>query len=297
MNILITGSSGLIGTAFKELLKSKGHDVFGMPRSKQIDTPFYWQPSENFIQYDQSIPIDAVVNLAGENIAEGRWNGNRKNIILNSRVQGTQLLSTTLAKLEHKPKVLISASAIGYYGNTCDQTVDEASDSGSDFLSEVSQQWEQATRPAIEAGIRTVHIRTGAVLSPAGGMLNKMLVPFKLGLGGIIGSGRQYISWVSINDVSNMILFLIEGESITGPVNLVSKQASTNYTFTKTLGKVLKRPTIFPLPAMIARIVFGEMADALLLSSTRVKPKKLEEAGYNFIDQDLELTLRSLLKK
>lgn len=296
MNILITGSSGLVGTALKTSLLANGHTIYAMPRNKRGNVPFYWRPTANIIQYDESVRIDAVINLAGENIAEGRWNSKRKNIILNSRIQTTDLLSTTLAGLAHKPKVFISASAIGYYGNTGDQIVDENSHSGSDFLSEVARKWEQATRPASEAGIRTVHLRTGAVLSADGGMLNKMLMPFKMGLGGIIGNGQQYISWVSINDVVSMIQYLIENESLVGPVNLVAKQATTNYIFTKTLGAVLKRPTIFPLPAMMARIIFGEMADALLLSSTRVKPVKLQDAGYEFLDNDLEQALISLLK-
>jgi len=295
MNILITGSSGLIGTALKDSLSSNGHEVFRMLRSQPNAEPFYWQPFENTINFDDSIYIEAVIHLAGANIADGRWNDKKKKNILESREIGTSLLSNALSKLQNKPKVLISGSAIGFYGNTEFQTVDESNNPGSDFLSDVCQRWEEATRPASGAGIRTVHIRMGVVLSSLGGVLQKMIVPFKMGLGGIIGNGQHYMSWVSINDITSMIQYIINNESIAGAVNLVSRKPITNYTFTKTLGSVLNRPTFFPLPAFVVRMIFGEMADGLLLSSKRVLPKKLEEAGYKFIDEDLEKTLRSLL--
>ncbi len=292
MNILITGSSGLIGTALKDSLSSNGHKVFPMLRNKLNNGPFYWHPPENKINIDDSIYIDAVIHLAGASIGDGRWTKKKKKNILDSREIGTRLLANALAKLKNKPQVLISGSAIGFYGNTGDKTVDESSNPGSDFLSDVCQRWEKATEPASKAGIRTVHIRMGIVLSSRGGTLQKMLLPFKMGLGGIIGNGQQYMSWVSIDDITGMIQYIIENESITGAVNLVSKKPITNYTFTKTLGSVLNRPTFFPLPAFAARMIFGEMADALLLSSKRVLPKKLEEAGYKFVDEDLEKTLR-----
>jgi uncharacterized protein len=297
MNILITGSSGLIGTALKESLISMGHTVFPMQRSESCIEPFYWQPSENIIKFDESIQIDTVIHLAGANIAGGRWNDKRKKIILDSRVIGTNLLVNALAKLQNKPKVLISGSAIGFYGDTGDGWVDESSNPGTGFLSNVCQRWEKATEPASEAGIRTVHMRIGVVLSLLGGALKKMLLPFKLGLGGIVGNGSQYMSWVSIDDITSMIQFIIENETINGAVNLVSKNPITNKAFTKTLGSVLSRPTVFPLPAFAARMVFGEMADSLLLSSTRVFPKKLSEAGYKYINDDLEKTIKSLLSK
>ena len=295
MNILITGSSGLIGSALNESLTSNGHKVFCMRRTQSKDEPFSWQPSENIIKIDQTIDLDAVIHLAGASIAGGRWNKQRKKIILESREIGTRLLSESLAKLENKPKVLISCSAIGYYGNSGEQIVDESSNPGSGFLADVCQKWENATKPASKSGIRTANIRIGIVLSPLGGALQKMLFPFKMGLGGIIGHGQQYMSWISINDITKSIQFIIEDNSIAGPVNLVSKNPATNQAFTKTLGSVLNRPTLFPLPAFVARLIFGEMADALLLSSTRVIPKKLEEAGYKFIDEDLQVTLKSLL--
>ena len=295
MNILITGSSGLVGTHLGKVMEAKGHNVIRMLRSTADSQPFYWLPDKGVINYDDSVEIDAVINLAGESIADGRWSEERKRRILDSRVSGTRLLAETLAKLKSKPKVFISGSAIGFYGETGASIVDEDSKQGTGYLAEVAELWEQAAKPAADAGIRTVNIRTGVVLSPDGGMLQKLLLPFKMGLGGIVGNGQQYISWVSINDMAGMIQFLLENDTISGAINLVSKQPVTNYTFTKKLGSVLNRPTIFPLPACVARVVFGEMADALLLSSIRVQPKRLIEEGYDFIDTDLEKTLRSLL--
>ncbi len=296
MNILITGATGLVGTALTESLTAQQHVVYPLLRNASTGAAFYWQPAENSIHLDETIAIDVVIHLAGESIAEGRWNAQKKSRILNSRVQGTHLLCEALARLETRPKLLISASAIGYYGDTGDQAVDETSEPGTGFLAEVSQKWEQATAAASQAGIRTVNIRTGIVLSPQGGVLQKMLTPFKMGLGGVIGNGQQYMSWVSINDISSMISFIIETESISGPVNLVSNLPVTNKMFTRTLGKVLNRPTLLPMPAALARVMFGEMADALLLSSSRVLPKKLNETGYRFIDDNLEKAFTSLLK-
>jgi len=295
MNILITGSSGLIGTALFDSMTSSGHNVYRMLRNTSSDEPFTWSPSENIMKYDESISIDAVIHLAGAGIADGRWSKARKKAILESREAGTRLLSDTLAKLNKKPKVLISCSAIGFYGSTGGEIIDESSESGSDFLADVCQKWEDASRLASDAGIRTANIRLGVVLSTVGGALQKMLLPFKLGLGGKIGSGAQYMSWVSITDVTNMVHFIIDNEAVSGAVNIVSSNPVTNYTFTKSLGAALNRPTFFPLPAFIARLIFGEMADALLLSSTRVVPKKLKDAGYEFINDDLEKTFRSLL--
>lgn len=297
MNVLITGSSGLIGTALIDELTSKGHTVHRMVRNQSTDVPFSWNPVEGKINFDESTKIDAVVHLAGANIGDGRWNEARKKAILESRELGTHVLSSTLAKLNKKPKVFISGSAVGFYGNSGDEIVDESSKAGSDFLAQVCQKWEKATKPASDAGIRTVNIRTGIVLSSRGGALKRMLLPFKMGLGGIIGNGKQYMSWVSINDVSNMIQFIIETESISGPVNLVSNKPVTNYEFTRSLGKVLRRPTFFRIPAFLMKMIFGEMGDAVLLSSTRTVPKKLNEAGYIFVHEHLEKALNDILKK
>jgi uncharacterized protein (TIGR01777 family) len=297
MNILITGASGLIGTALTGTLTSHGHTVYPLVRNEQCKTPFYWLPSKNKIHLDNSIKIDAVIHLAGENIADKRWTEKRKAEILNSRVNTTKLLTNALAQLNNKPKVLISGSAIGFYGDTGDRTVDENSSLGTGFLSEVANKWENATQSAEKAGIRTVHIRTGIVLSTHGGILKQMKLPFTLGLGGVVGNGKQYLSCVSINEVTNMIEFLLDNESITGPVNLVSRKPVTNDEFTRALGQALHRPAIIPLPAFLARVLFGEMADALLLSSTKVLPGRLQTAGYQFKDENLETTLKSLLDK
>lgn len=300
MNILITGASGMIGTALTQSLSSSGHNVFPMRRDVTNEgsngEPFYWQPLEHIIQIDESIKLDAVIHLAGASIAAGRWNDRRKKIILESRETSTKILADSLAKLDHKPNVFISCSATGFYGNTGEESADESRAPGSDFLSMVCQKWENATQVASEAGIRTIHIRIGMVLNACGGALKAMLLPFKLGLGGRIGSGDQYVSWISIDEITRIIPFIIENETIDGPVNLVSPHPVTNRGFTETLGTVLKRLTIFPLPAFAARLILGEMADALLLTSSRVMPKKLQEAGYTFVHDELEKTLRVLLK-
>jgi len=297
MNVLISGSTGLIGTALTDTLVSAGHTVYPLLRNVSGDAIFYWNPEEKSIHLDETVTIDVVIHLAGENIADSRWSEKKKQKILQSRVIGTQVLCQALANLKHKPGLLISGSAIGYYGETGDTMVDEKSQPGSGFLTDIAMQWEAATQPAEQAGIRTVHIRTGIVLSPLGGVLQKMALPVKLGVGGVVGNGQQYMSWVSINDMINMIEFIMENNSLNGPVNMVSKSPVTNYTFTKTLGKVLGRPTLFPMPAFIARLLFGEMADALLLSSSRVYPAKLEAEGYKYINPDLEDALKDLLVK
>lgn len=295
MNILITGSSGLIGSALCHDLPGHGHRVYRLLRDGVHAAPFHWQPEKSLIRLDDSVELDAVIHLAGANISDGRWNQGRKTRILESRVQGTRLLSSALAKLARKPEVLISASAIGYYGDTGERTVDEAGKPGSGFLTEICQAWEQATQEATAAGIRTVHIRTGIVLSGAGGALKKMLLPYQFGLGGVIGSGKQYMSWVSLREILHMIRFIIANKSITGPVNLVSRTPVTNQTFTRTLGAVLNRPTILPAPAFIVKLLFGEMGETLLLAGSGVAPGRLIAAGYDFIDDDLEVALRHAL--
>ena len=297
MNILLTGSTGLVGKALSTYLKQQGHHIYPLHRNPlSKNNKHYWFPKENRIHLDNDIKLDAVIHLAGENIADMRWSHKKKDDILNSRVDGTLLLAKTLAELEHKPKVLISASAIGYYGDTADNIVDEKCERGSGFLSDIATLWEAATREAELAGIRTIHIRTGIVLSTHGGVLAKMLLPFKIGLGGVVGNGKQYMSWVSINDVVVIIETMLNDNSLSGAFNLVAPTPVTNYTFTNTLGHTLNRPTFFPLPAIMARLIFGEMADALLLSSSRVSPTRLQSYGYKFIDDELQKTLSGLLK-
>ena len=297
MNILITGSSGLIGTALAETLSSRGYQIFKMRRTSSQKEPFHWLPDELKIHWDTSVHIDVVIHLAGANIAAGRWSETRKKEILDSREKSTHLIADTLAGLKNPPKLLISASAIGFYGDTADRWVDERNRPGYDFLSEVCLKWEKATLPASESGIRTVLIRTGMVLSAKGGALKKMLLPFQLGLGGKMGSGKQFVSWVSLDEVVEMVRFIIDNEAIHGPVNLVSPNPVTNAVFAKTLGAVLKRPAIFPIPAFMLKLLWGEMAEALILASNRVKPKALELAGYSFIHQDLENALNCVLNK
>jgi len=295
MNILITGSTGLIGTSLSRHLKTLGHTIYPLYRNPSSETACYWNPEKNQIHLDEAIEFGAVIHLAGENIADSRWSQKQKERILNSRVNGTRLLAEKLSQLKHKPAVLISGSAIGYYGDTGDNIVDEDSARGEGFLSEIATQWEDATQAAEDAGIRTIHLRTGIVISPEGGVLKKMLLPFSMGLGGVVGNGQQYMSWISIDDVVGIITAMVDDDQMTGAYNLVAPDPVTNYTFTKNLGSALNRPTLFPMPAFIARILFGEMADALLLSSSRVEAMRLKKRGYTFQDTELTKTFIRLL--
>lgn len=297
MNILLTGATGLIGNALTRYLGSQGHEIYPLHRNPSSEKRHHWFPEENRIHLDDEIRLDAVIHLAGENIADSRWTQKKKDRILNSRVHGTRLLVEAISDLKHKPELLISGSAIGFYGDTGNNTVDESSTRGEGFLSDVASQWEAATQAAQDADIRTIHLRTGIVLSPDGGVLKKMLLPFNMGLGGVVGNGQQYMSWISIDDVVNIIDHMLNNEQLSGPYNLVAPQPVTNYEFTKSLGRALHRPTISPLPAFAARMMFGEMADALLLSSSRVLSTRLESIGYTFIDTELEQALSRLLDK
>ncbi len=298
MKVLISGSTGLVGSTVCQLLSGSGHEITRLvresPRSRQPEIT--WNPAKGELDAAKLEGFDAVVHLAGENISAGRWTEKQKARILESRVQGTRLLCETLAKLKNKPQVLVAASAIGYYGDRGATELDETSSPGSDmFLVDVCRQWEAATEPARAAGIRVVNLRLGVVLSPNGGALAKMLLPFKLGAGGVIGNGEQYMSWIAIDDAAGAIQHAIATTTLSGPVNGTAPGAVTNRVFTKTLGKVLRRPTIFPMPAFAARLAFGQMADELLLASTRVVPKKLEETGYRFRYAELEGALRHVL--
>ena len=298
MKILISGASGLIGSALKTALSARGDRVLSLTRrNARNDSEITWDPSSNTLDPSRLTNIDGVIHLAGENIASRRWTAAQKARIRDSRVQGTALLAQTLATISPPLKVFISASAIGYYGNRDGETLTENSQPGEGFLPDVSIAWENAAKSATEAGIRTVHPRIGLVLSPAGGALGKMLLPFKLGLGGIIGSGNQYMSWITLDDLVSLFLFAIDNESISGAINAVSPTPVTNREFTKTLGRVLSRPTIFPLPAFAAKLALGEMADALLLASTRVISSRLENTSFSFAHPHLEPALRHLLKR
>ncbi|NIL96531.1 MAG: TIGR01777 family protein [Planctomycetales bacterium] len=295
MKILISGSSGLVGSRLTALLKAEGHEVLALVRRPAGSAEIHWDPVRGELDAGLLEGLDGVVHLAGENIAEGRWTAAKKERIRASRVASTDLLCRALAGLQARPAVLVNASAIGYYGDRGDQLLDEESPAGDGFLPEVCQAWEAATQPASEAGIRVVRLRIGVVLSVEGGALQKMLLPFRLGAGGKVGSGRQYWSWISIDDLAGVINFALTNASLSGAVNAVAPQPVTNQQFTKTLGRVLGRPTILPMPAFAARLALGEMANDLLLASTRVAPTRLEAAGYTYRHPDLESALRHLL--
>jgi uncharacterized protein (TIGR01777 family) len=297
MHVLVSGASGLVGSGLCPLLTTGGHQVTNLTRGQTQAGAAHWDIAQREVDTAALAAADAVVHLAGESIAEGRWNKAKKERILKSRVDGTRLLCENLAKLEQKPSVLVCASAIGYYGSRGDEWLTEDSSLGDGFLADVCRQWEEATKPAIDAGIRVVNTRFGVILSPKGGALASMMFPFKTGGGGIIGSGKQYWSWISLDDVVGAIHHALMNESLRGPVNVVAPNPVTNYEFTKTLGRVLQRPTIIPLPGFAARLVLGEMADELLLASQRVKPKKLGESGYEFRHPELESALRAMLGK
>ncbi len=303
MKVIVTGSTGLVGRALVRSLLSDGREVtrlvrggaqeFRAPGTKAVQ----WGPEKGAVSAAELEGHDAAVHLAGDPIAEGRWDDEKKRRIRESRVKGTRLLAETLAGLSVKPRVLVSASATGFYGDRGEEVLYEESASGEDFLSEVCREWEKATMAASQAGIRVVHLRIGFVLSAEGGGLPKMLTPFKLGVGGRVGSGRQYISWLTLDELVSIIRRALEDEHLRGPVNAVAPGAVTNLEFTKTLGRVLGRPTVLPVPAFAARLAFGEMADAILLSSARVVPARLQEAGYKFQHPELEGALKHVLKR
>jgi uncharacterized protein (TIGR01777 family) len=299
MRILVSGSSGLVGSALIPSLAAAGHDVVRLVRSRSANPSkelISWDPSRGQIDAAGLEGIDAVVHLAGESIASGRWNAERKARIRDSRSIGTRLLAETLAKLRTPPKVFACASAIGFYGDRGDEVLSESSTPGTGFLADVCRDWEIACDPLKRVGTRVVNLRFGVVLSRQGGALKQMLLPFQLGAGGILGNGKQYMSCVSLNDAVGVIEFVLENPAVEGPINVVCPQPVTNYDYTKSLGRVLHRPTIFPVPGFAARLAFGEMADALLLSSARVVPDRLLAAGYQFRDPTVETSLRSALR-
>lgn len=294
MNLLISGASGLVGRELTQSLAAQGHQVFALRRNTTLSAPF-WNIDRNIIELGSCKAIEAVINLAGENIAAGRWTAARKERILRSRIDSARLLAEFFANAAQKPKVLISASAVGIYGDRGEEELTEASSTGTGFLPEVGRAWEEAVIPAAAAGIRVVNARFGIVLSRQGGALAKMLPPFKLGLGGSMGSGRQWMSWISIHDLPGIIDHILGHEELSGPVNLTAPNPATNRQFTKVLGKVLRRPTLFPAPRLLLELLFGAMARELLLSSAKGTPDKLLESGYSFKEPDLEPALRTIL--
>lgn len=299
MKILLTGSSGFIGSSLVAFLKERGHQVIKLVRkSERLNSDErFWDPAKGIIQIEDLQDVDAVINLAGDNISNGRWTEEKKKRIFDSRIKSTKLLCEALSILDQPPKVLISASAIGFYGDRGDLVLMEDSLKGTGFLADVCENWEKATDNAIHKRIRVVNLRLGVVMSPKGGALKTMLFPFKWGLGGKLGSGAQYLSWVALEDVLAIINFVLENEIIKGPVNAVSPYPLTNAEFTKHLGSIIHRPTLFSVPTIALRMLLGQMADEMLLVSSRVVPQKLVESGYVFKYPTIDSYLKVALKE
>ncbi len=294
--ILVSGASGLIGAALLPSLRTGEYSVVRLVRGTAAGAgQVAWDP-EKAIAPESVSGFDAVIHLAGETIF-GRWTAAKKRRILDSRVNGTLNLAQALARAEEKPKVFISGSAIGYYGNRGDEALSEESAAGTGFLAEVAEKWEEATTPAVQADIRTAHLRTGIVLSTRGGALKAMLLPFKLGVGGRTGNGRQWMSWIDIQDMVGAIHHILKNDLIQGPVNMVAPKPVRNAEFAATLANVLSRPAILPMPAFAVKALFGEMGEALLLSGQKVEPAKLIASGYPFRYGELRASLEGLLKK
>ncbi|MBZ5597600.1 MAG: TIGR01777 family oxidoreductase [Acidobacteriia bacterium] len=293
--ILVSGVSGPIGAALLPSLQARGYQVTRLVRGAAGHTQIPWDPARPPAPESVS-GFDAIIHLAGETVV-GRWTAAKKARIRDSRVLGTRNLAQALAQASQRPPVLITASAIGYYGDRGDEILREDSSPGKGFLPEVCREWEAATEAASAAGIRTAQVRIGLVLSPVGGALQKMLTPFKLGLGGNMGNGRQWWSWIDVGDLVGAIHHILENDRLAGPVNAVAPSPVTNAEFTKTLAGVLSRPAILPMPALAARLAFGQMADELLLASQRVEPTKLMASGYPFQHSDLKKALEDLLKR
>jgi len=312
MKILVTGSSGLVGTALVRALARAGHTVCRLVRPQSAGGEgakegfaVAWNPATGELG-GAGVGADAVVNLAGASIAGGRWSTRRKELLRASRIDTTRALVNALAKMNARPSVLVSASAIGYYGDRGDETLTEDSKPGTDFLAGLAQEWEAEALKAEALGIRVVLARFGIILAGEGGALAKMLTPFKLGAGGRLGSGNQWMSWVTLEDVVGILRFAIENTGVKGamnvapargPINIVAPQPVQNFAFTKILTKAVHRPALFPAPAFALRLALGEMADALLLSSQRVAPQALEKLGYRFLHPDLTSALAKVFVK
>jgi uncharacterized protein (TIGR01777 family) len=304
MRILISGSTGFLGTALVESLGRVGHAIARLVRpgtsSKEAagsrGRTVAWDPVQGHFDASAAEGADALIHLAGASIAGGRWNASRKELLRTSRIDATRHLIGALAKLKRPPQVVISASAIGYYGNRADETLHEASSPGSDFLAGLCREWEAETDRAAEFGARVVKLRFGIILAARGGALPRMALPFKLGAGGRLGAGRQWMSWLTLPEAVGIVQFALNNARLTGSVNAVTPNPVRNNEFTRILGKTLHRPTLFPAPAIALRLALGEMADGLLLISQRVMPAKLLESGYSFLQPDLAPALAEALR-
>ncbi len=302
MKVLITGSTGLVGTALVSALARDGNTVCRLVRPQSKSTTnskdgfdVAWNPATGELG-GAGVGADAVVNLAGASIAGGRWTKERKELLRTSRIDTTRALVNALAKMSARPRVLVSASAIGIYGDRGDELLTEESKAGTDFLAGLAQEWESEARKAEALGIRVVVARFGIILAKNGGALPKMMLPFKLGAGGKLGAGKQWMSWVTLEDVVGILKFALENSSVRGAVNVVAPEPLQNAEFTKVLAKAMHRPALFPAPAFALRLALGEMADALLLSSQRVRPEVLEKVGFGFLHSELSAALSAVLR-
>jgi len=297
MDVLVSGAHGLIASALIPRLRADGHRVVRLVRTEpEGSDDVRWDPTAGTIDAAGVDGVDAVIHLAGAGIGDKKWTPARKQLILDSRTQGTDLLARTLAGLDHPPKVLLSGSAVGYYGDRGAELLTEASAPGDDFPAQVCVAWEAATAPAEAAGIRVVHLRTGIVLAAHGGALQRMLLPFKLGLGGRIGSGDQYMSWITIDDHVGAMRHLLTAESVRGAANLTAPNPATNVEFTKALGDAVHRPTVLPTPLLPLKAVYGaELVEHLLVNGQRVAPRVLEQSGYEFAHAQLDDAMRAVL--
>jgi uncharacterized protein (TIGR01777 family) len=298
MNILITGATGLIGSATSSALAATGHRVVPLRRTRAgaAPTPPFWNPEEGQIDLGSAEPFDAVIHLAGESIAQ-RWTPAAQARIRSSRTQGTRLLSEALARLPSPPRVMLCGSATGFYGDRGEELLDETSSPGTGFLAEVCREWEAASEPLQSHGVRVVHLRTGIVLDTQGGALARMLPAFRLGLGGRLGSGRQFWSWIALTDLVRAMAHLLAADSLAGPINAVSPHPATNCEFTKELGRALRRPTPFVIPAFAVNLLFGKMGREAMLASARVVPRRLMESGFAYQSPTLDVALRQILAR
>jgi uncharacterized protein (TIGR01777 family) len=297
MKILIAGSSGMVGRPLQRVLSAAGHAVFPLIRPPRIAAAgqVAWNPKTGAMDLDAAAGADAVVNLAGSNIGEQRWTESRKALLRTSRIDSTRALVAAIGKLDPRPRALVSASAVGYFGDRHDEPLDENSPAGDGFLAQLCVDWEAEALRAEELGIRTVLLRFGVILAAHGGALAQMLGPFRMGVGGRLGSGKQWMTWISLADAVHMVKEAIESERWRGAYNAVAPEPVTNADFTRALGRVLHRPTIFPVPAFALRAFFGEMADQMILASQRAHSKRLAETGYSYSQPELEPALRKAI--